>query len=212
MSSSRRPTPVDGGTYEPILFGPLEIFDAWLAMLQWVTEGAVRAEVCHALEVGTTSQKSGRSPTGTVRFATQSRSRVMRSPRTSWPQDCKRAALHGAAGDAEEALVVKTPSRQPGPRSLHRAPARRPQRGNPPEQPRDALAGTELVPHYTGNPPHGDPSHPRPQESIRKQVRQQTLHAPSAVGVIGQALRIGSVLGDERGHTVVEGCSLLGRD
>ncbi|WP_146080529.1 MULTISPECIES: hypothetical protein [unclassified Pseudoclavibacter] len=48
---------VDGDTYEPILFEPLEVFDAWLEMLQWVTEGGVRAEVRQALEVGTMSEK-----------------------------------------------------------------------------------------------------------------------------------------------------------
>lgn len=48
---------VDGATYEPILFEPLEVFDAWLELLQWVTEGSVRAEVRHALEVGIMSEK-----------------------------------------------------------------------------------------------------------------------------------------------------------
>lgn len=51
------PTTVDGDTYEPILFEPIEVFDAWLDLLQWVTEGGVRAEVRHALEVGTMSEK-----------------------------------------------------------------------------------------------------------------------------------------------------------
>lgn len=53
------PTPVtvDGDTYEPIIYEPLEVFDAWLDMLQWVTEGDVRAEVRKALEVGTMSEK-----------------------------------------------------------------------------------------------------------------------------------------------------------
>lgn len=53
------PTPanVDGYTYEPILLEPLEVFDAWLELLQWITEGDVRAEVRQALEVGTMSQK-----------------------------------------------------------------------------------------------------------------------------------------------------------
>ncbi|MBF4549211.1 hypothetical protein [Pseudoclavibacter sp. VKM Ac-2888] len=53
------PTPatVDGDTYEPILFEPLAVFDAWLEMLQWVTAGDVRAEVRRALEGGTMSKK-----------------------------------------------------------------------------------------------------------------------------------------------------------
>lgn len=51
------PVTVDGDTYEPILFEPLAVFDAWLDMLQWVTEGDVRAEVRHALEVGTMTEK-----------------------------------------------------------------------------------------------------------------------------------------------------------
>ncbi|MBB2958880.1 hypothetical protein [Pseudoclavibacter helvolus] len=51
------PVTVDGDTYEPILLEPLEVFDAWLDMLQWVTEGDVRAEVRHALEVGTMTEK-----------------------------------------------------------------------------------------------------------------------------------------------------------
>ncbi|PPG35019.1 hypothetical protein C5E10_05295 [Pseudoclavibacter sp. RFBG4] len=53
------PTPVavDGSTYEPILLEPLAVFDAWLELLQWVTEGDVRAEVRQALEVGTMSEK-----------------------------------------------------------------------------------------------------------------------------------------------------------
>ncbi|WP_068480407.1 hypothetical protein [Pseudoclavibacter helvolus] len=51
------PVTVDDATYEPTLLEPLEVFDAWLEMLQWVTEGDVRAEVRQALEVGTMSQK-----------------------------------------------------------------------------------------------------------------------------------------------------------
>ncbi|MBF4458113.1 hypothetical protein [Pseudoclavibacter sp. VKM Ac-2867] len=49
--------PVDGDTYEPILHEPVEVFNECLDMLQWVTEGGVRAEVRHALEVGTMSEK-----------------------------------------------------------------------------------------------------------------------------------------------------------
>lgn len=48
---------VDGETFEPVLLEPLDVFDAWLAMLQWVTEGDVRTEVRHALEVGTMTEK-----------------------------------------------------------------------------------------------------------------------------------------------------------
>ncbi|PPF38322.1 hypothetical protein [Pseudoclavibacter sp. AY1H1] len=51
------PVTVNGDTYEPLLLEPLEVFDAWLEMLQWVTESGVRAEVRHALEVGTMSEK-----------------------------------------------------------------------------------------------------------------------------------------------------------
>ncbi|MGO2751776.1 MAG: hypothetical protein ACTIA6_17130 [Pseudoclavibacter sp.] len=51
------PVTVDGDTYEPISLEPLEVFDAWLEMLQWVTAGDVRAEVRHALEAGTMSEK-----------------------------------------------------------------------------------------------------------------------------------------------------------
>lgn len=51
------PVTVDGDTYEPVMFEPLEVFDAWLDMLQWVTEGSVRTEVRHALEVGTMTEK-----------------------------------------------------------------------------------------------------------------------------------------------------------
>lgn len=53
------PTPVtvDGERFEPVLLEPLDVFDAWLAMLQWVTEGDVRTEVRHALEVGTVTEK-----------------------------------------------------------------------------------------------------------------------------------------------------------
>lgn len=51
------PVTVDGDTYEPILLEPLAVFDAWLQMLKWVTEGDVRAEVRHALEVGTMTEK-----------------------------------------------------------------------------------------------------------------------------------------------------------
>ncbi|VXB74241.1 hypothetical protein [Pseudoclavibacter sp. 8L] len=48
---------VGGDTYEPILFEPVEVFNEWLDMLQWVTEGDVRAEVRDALEVGTMTEK-----------------------------------------------------------------------------------------------------------------------------------------------------------
>ncbi|PPG29622.1 hypothetical protein [Pseudoclavibacter sp. RFBB5] len=51
------PVTVDGDSYEPIILEPLEVFDAWLELLQWVTEGDVRAEVRHALDAGTMSQK-----------------------------------------------------------------------------------------------------------------------------------------------------------
>lgn len=51
------PVTVDGATYAPVLLEPLEVFDAWLELLQWVTKGSVRAEVRQALEVGTMSQK-----------------------------------------------------------------------------------------------------------------------------------------------------------
>lgn len=51
------PATADGSTYEPILLEPLEVFDAWLELLQWVTAGEVRAEVRHALEVGTMTEK-----------------------------------------------------------------------------------------------------------------------------------------------------------
>ncbi|PPF39816.1 hypothetical protein C5E05_00950 [Pseudoclavibacter sp. AY1H1] len=51
------PATVDGDTYEPILLEPLVVFDAWPELLQWVTEGGVRSEVRHALEVGTMSEE-----------------------------------------------------------------------------------------------------------------------------------------------------------
>lgn len=51
------PVTVDGETFEPVLLEPLDVFDAWLTMLQWVTGGDVRTEVRHALEVGTMTEK-----------------------------------------------------------------------------------------------------------------------------------------------------------
>lgn len=74
------PTTVDGDTYVPIFFELLEVSDAWLEMLLWVTKGGVGAEVRHALEVGTMSEKDGRTPTATRRSAAPSPSNVPPSP------------------------------------------------------------------------------------------------------------------------------------
>ncbi|PPG39431.1 hypothetical protein [Pseudoclavibacter sp. RFBA6] len=46
------PVTVDGATYEPILLEPLDVFDVWLELLLWVTEGDVRTEIRQALEAG----------------------------------------------------------------------------------------------------------------------------------------------------------------
>ncbi|GAB3305778.1 hypothetical protein [Pseudoclavibacter terrae] len=51
------PVTVEGKTYEPAMLDPLDMFDGWLAMLQWVTDGDVRAEVRHALEARTIREK-----------------------------------------------------------------------------------------------------------------------------------------------------------
>ncbi|WP_371031289.1 hypothetical protein [Pseudoclavibacter sp. JSM 162008] len=51
------PVTIDGDVYEPILFEPVSVFDAWLDMLQWVTAGDVRAEVRRALQGGTMTEK-----------------------------------------------------------------------------------------------------------------------------------------------------------
>lgn len=102
---------VDGATYEPILLEPLEVFDAWLNMLQWVTEGDVRAEVRHALEIGTMTEKEWAISHGNsqIRGAVTLEGDALAAEQ-SYLRALDRAPRHGAESDEEEDLVKTTRS------------------------------------------------------------------------------------------------------